>query len=332
MPVSNVIHGKAFEYACLVGIAGVINGSGRNIVCIVQEDGAYHNAKRCFEALPLDSHRGELLHAGEKIAEKLKSLEPRLTFSVKDLSDEVFLSIHPDACGIAGDVRDVLAAKIQAASRQKGWQIGISCKHNHAAVRHQRISPNIDIGVEWFGFPSDENYWKDIRSVFLKVSQYRVNSRISLWRNIPNKPQEIYYPAMVAVRGLFDRIYRANSAGFCSNLLHYLIGREDFYKVILNRKERQVQIEAFNFNKTLNQPAGGQRPLIQIKRLKFPTQLNRVYFKKDSKNTLLIEMNEGWQISMRVHNASSRLEQSLKLDVQLVGVPRDLYRELIVIF
>lgn len=331
MPVSNVIHGKAFEYACLVGIAGAINRSGQNIVCIVQEDETYRNAKRCFEALPSNNHRDELLHAGEKIAEKLKSLEPRLVFSVKDFSDEVFLSIQPDACGIAGDVRDVLAAKIQAVSRQKGWQIGISCKHNHAAVRHQRISPNIDIGAEWFGSPSDENYWKDIRSIFLKVSQYRDNNKINLWRDIPNKQQEIYYPAMVAVSGLFERVYKANSAGFCSNLLHYLIGKDDFYKVILNRKEHQVQIEAFNFNKTLNQPAGDQRSLTQIKKLKFPTQLNRVYFKKDSQNTLLIEMDEGWQISMRVHNASSRLEQSLKLDVQLVGVPRDLYRELIVI-
>ncbi|WP_374110347.1 HaeIII family restriction endonuclease [uncultured Streptococcus sp.] len=32
-------------------------------------------------------------------------------------------------------------------------------------------------------------------------------------------------------------------------------------------------------------------------------------------------MDNGWTISFRIHNASSRIEPSLKFDIQLIGFP-----------
>ena len=32
-------------------------------------------------------------------------------------------------------------------------------------------------------------------------------------------------------------------------------------------------------------------------------------------------MDEGWQFSFRIHNASTKVEPSLKFDVQIVGMP-----------
>lgn len=32
-------------------------------------------------------------------------------------------------------------------------------------------------------------------------------------------------------------------------------------------------------------------------------------------------LNNGWQLSFRIHNASSKVEPSLKFDVQFIGMP-----------
>ena len=36
--------------------------------------------------------------------------------------------------------------------------------------------------------------------------------------------------------------------------------------------------------------------------------------------------DKGWQLSFRIHSASSRVESSLKFDVQIVGLPFTLTR------
>ena len=38
-----------------------------------------------------------------------------------------------------------------------------------------------------------------------------------------------------------------------------------------------------------------------------------------------VSLNEGWQISFRIHNASSRVEPSLKFDINLVSAPHSLF-------
>ena len=47
-------------------------------------------------------------------------------------------------------------------------------------------------------------------------------------------------------------------------------------------------------------------------------------FKKDSTNTIQIICDNGWTLSLRIHNASEWVEPSLKFDIQLVGVPNNL--------
>ena len=44
-------------------------------------------------------------------------------------------------------------------------------------------------------------------------------------------------------------------------------------------------------------------------------------YKEGSSNTLILVLDKGWTISFRIHNASSRIEPSLKFDIQLVGIP-----------
>ena len=76
-------------------------------------------------------------------------------------------------------------------------------------------------------------------------------------------------------------------------------------------------------------PADKEKPEQHVATLKLPTEIYNIEFKKSSKNTIKITMDNGWAISMRIHNAATNIENSLKLDVQMIGIPSDQYREIL---
>ena len=90
----------------------------------------------------------------------LLDIEPRLTNGI-DSKDILQLEIVSDKAGQSGDVRDVLAIR----SLQK-WEIGISAKNNHRAVKHSRLSNDIDFGLKWLNVPCSADYFNDIKPVF----------------------------------------------------------------------------------------------------------------------------------------------------------------------
>ena len=72
-------------------------------------------------------------------------LEPLI---LDDGDDELELKIQSDGKGKEGDVdiRDVLIIR-----RGIEWEIGLSVKHNYFAVKHSRMSKNLDFGRKWYG-------------------------------------------------------------------------------------------------------------------------------------------------------------------------------------
>jgi hypothetical protein len=318
-------HGKAFEFACLKGLENIISTAGQDLKCQVKINETYKIANRFFDALPSQKHRDILLAASLRMATKLADLEPRLIYPVKGFSDIIDLEIQPDEKGIHGDVRDVIALRILLKSKKIGWEIGISCKHNHQAVKHQRISPKIDIGTQWLKSSSDTDYFNEITPVFTRINSLR-RSGTKAWNEVMNKDTTIYKPLLNAIKNQIERLDKSKGQVICSNFLAYLIGRNDFYKVVLERK-KAVSIQGFNFNGSLNQQADKHAPKHKVPVSKLPTRIYKIEFKDNSNNTLHIIMDEGWSVSMRIHNASTKIENSLKLDVQLIGVPQNQYRE-----
>lgn len=73
-------------------------------------------------------------------------LEPRI---IEDGDDALTVSIQSDDVGKLGDVRDVLIIR-----RDIKWEIGVSVKHNHEALKHSRLSTKLDFGASWYGIPS----------------------------------------------------------------------------------------------------------------------------------------------------------------------------------
>ena len=81
----------------------------------------------------------------------------------------------------------------------------------------------------------------------------------------------------------------------------------------------------FNLFGSLNLPAENKKPKIDIPTFETPNRIIELEFRENSKTTVILTMNNGWSISFRLHNASSKVEMSLKFDIQLQSKPEDIF-------
>ena len=72
---------------------------------------------------------------------------------------------------------------------------------------------------------------------------------------------------------------------------------------------------------TLNKPSRVKVCAITVPIIELPTELVALKFKTGSDNTVEMYLSNGWQLSFRIHNASTKVEPSLKFDVQFIGMP-----------
>lgn len=306
--------GKAFEFACAQAI---FESQTRNLAVEIADSPQLETAKRCFAYL--QAWEKENYKRGANAAIRIiDRLEPRLYSG----NGQLTISLQADSKGISGDVRDVLCI------RGTDWEIGLSCKHNHEAVKHSRLSDSIDFGKEWFGLRCSDTYFEEIGAIFHPLRKLRDSSnKTALWSDIPDKDSTCYIPALKAFIKELNRLDKEHPGMIPERLIRYLVGRNDFYKVIMNEKRKVTQIDAININGTLNKPAGSKKALVDVPVLKLPTKFYEVEFKDGSSNTINVICNQGWNVSMRIHNASSKVEPSLKFDVQLLATPSSILRQ-----
>lgn len=321
MALSNTEYGKAYEYACLIALRNHISGRTDGIITILASD-AYRTAQKAFEKAEREGLSDKLMCAANAAARVIVRLEPQLEYGNGALA----LIIQTDAQGIAGDVRDVVCVR-----GANGWEIGISCKHNHHAVKHSRLSATIDFGSEWLGIPCSQQYFDTIVPIFNELSNMRADAitngeSLPLWNNIPDKAERYYIPVLNAFLTELHNLSITNS-DLPSKLIEYMLGRYDFYKVITDDRHRTTRVEAINIAGTLNRPANGRRSIVDVSRLKLPTRFYHMGFVPNSNNKVEIVCDEGWTLTMRIHNASSKIEPSLKFDVQLVSLPSSIHAQ-----
>ncbi|KQT29553.1 restriction endonuclease [Chryseobacterium sp. Leaf405] len=311
---TQTINGKAFEYALLLEFYEKLKLVTK--VSIV-DNASYKTALSCFESFDEKERSQYRLNASFSV-NFLLDLEPRLSNGINE-DDILELEIVADKAGQSGDVRDVLAIR----SLQK-WEIGISAKNNHRAVKHSRLSNDIDFGEKWLGTPCSENYFTVINPIFNGLAQLRKESKATkTWASLGDYHSTVYLPILNAFRDELIALDRDNPGVVAQKLVQYLIGNQDFYKVI--KGKGKVEIQAYNLQGTLNLPFGNVKPKAKVPKLKLPTRLIEVVYQNNSTTTLLVTLNEGWQISFRIHNASSRVEPSLKFDINLVSSPHTLF-------
>lgn len=313
-------NGKAFEYACVLAISNELSPIQR---IEIEDTPQLRTASSLYESMN-EKMQDTLDKAAISAIRVIRRLEPQLW--EPNGNEPLYLSIQPDAAGIAGDVRDVLCMR-----KQNGWEIGFSCKHNHHAVKHSRLSDTIDFGKEWLDIPCSDDYFAKVIPLFSLLRKYRDDSKAAgkpmLWEEIDNKVDNYYRPILQAFMDELSKIDSENKGKVPEALIKYLLGRYDFYKIITDDKNRTTRVEAINISGTLNANSGREKALAKIPVLKMPTNFYHIGFKPNSDNTIEVVCDEGWQISMRIHNASSRVEPSLKFDVQLVSFPSSLFAQ-----
>ncbi len=317
MPIDQ---GRAFEYACISALKNSIEQAGLNPT--INQDSSFRVAEQNFNLLALENpdHAEDLRKAGKKVSETLLQAEPKLSTN-EETFRELTLSIQPDSAGKAGDVRDVIVIKANT-TNQDNWEIGLSCKHNHEAVKHQRVSPTIDFGEIWLGFPLSQNDKLELERIFNQIDDEISNGKTK-WLEVEEKDERYYIPVLNLVREKIGN--HPEQSQLANHFLGYLLGKKDFYKAIYNQGKCTVQIQGFNLYGSLNKPAGDRRSEQSVNHINLPDRIIGCGIKPGSKTTLEIFFDRGWQVSMRVHSASTRLEKSLKMDVGLIGNPQGLF-------
>lgn len=305
--------GKAFEYALLSQFEEKLKDK-TNVEVI--KNSSFSIAKGCFENTSEIEQSDYLLTASFAV-NFLMDIEPRLS---NDLGKEDILQLEilSDDFGKKGDVRDVLAIR----ALQK-WEIGVSAKNNHKAVKHSRLSSHIDFGDKWFGTKVSQKYFDTITPIFENLEKIRKESNATTkWSEIGDYHSSVYIPILNAFIEELKNLDSEND--IASKLVSYLIGNKDFYKVI--KSKNSVEIQAYNINGTLNLPFDKIEPKYKTPKVPLPSKITNIEFKENNNTTVIVTMDNDWTLSFRIHNASSRVEASLKFDINLLKSPKKLFK------
>lgn len=298
--------GRAYEYVWMQTLYKTLHDT--RATRIVENSSLAANQK-AWMLMEEDMRETFMVSAGAAVDAVLE-LEPRL--SEAD-SDELTLQFQKDREGARGDVRDLVIRRDAI-----GWETGLSIKHDHDAVKHSRLSHKLDFGKEWFGIPCSDIYWETAGPIFdyLKAEK----ARGTKWSEIEDKNRSVYVPLLQAFIEEINRSCQKDSS-MPRRMIEYLIGSKDYYKIVSRDSKRLTMIYTFNMHGTLNKPGKNKTSAITVPIVELPTRLIALEFLPGSQNTVEMFLDNGWQLSFRIHNASTKVEPSLKFDIQFIGMP-----------
>ena len=285
---SQVVSGKAFEF-------GIAAEFARAYGCDIVDDAPFRTARNAFANRP--PREKEVI---EKTARRSVEFLLLNDENLAPRAGEWRVSLQPDAAGMRGDVRDIVV------KTPAGTEAGVSAKNRNDAVKHSRLSDHIDFGEKWAGVPCSASYFDCGSLIYAELRA--AQNRGAIWRDIPDKIERFYRPLLRCFKCEFESV--CDRQGAPANLLHYLFGRKDFYKVV--KVNGQVNLQSFNFGGTLG---WGNR--IQLSNLR----LVEASIRDSAAATMDAIFNSGWNLSFRLHSARTLVEPSLKFDIRLVGHP-----------
>ncbi len=293
---SQTAKGSAFEYALARAFIDVTPAEAADW------ERPFLTARNHFQSMDKETKDGMQVAAREAVA-FLCAFEERLNQSS---TGTVHIQSSQDARKRA-DVRDIVF-------RFPEGELGISAKNISSEVRAPRLSDTIDFGAKWLGIPVSQRYWNEVKPIFQSLRHKR--SEGILWREIEGK-EEIYFEVLQAFRNEIMRIHESEPGYVPEQLVRFILGRYDFYQI--TKENGFVSIASFNLANNLGW--GNKVPL--------PNRILSCDFLPDSKSTLLLALDSGWQIRFRLHNASSKVEPSLKFSITIEGWPKVIARHII---
>ncbi len=287
--MSQVKNGKSFEYAIAYQLQEIAEAT-------LIENKHLNTAKQYYNECNI-IEQTKAMKAAKEIVIFLTGEDTRIQQNL------CTVKLQSDQEGGKGDVRDIIIDTPSGA-------VGISAKNRHFGVKNPRISERIDFGMKWLDMPVSQTYWDTVVPIFREMKSRSKSGQ--LWRDVAEKENRFYVPLLYAFNTELQRMYNANKEHMPKNLLHYLLGRYDFYKATKDNGTAIVQ--SFNIHSSLK---WGK---------KIPLSTTIEHSRDITKTTTLYSFDKGWQISFRIHNAESKVTPSLKFDVQLTGLPHNLSR------
>lgn len=338
---SNVINGKAFEYASMIELYKELRKNGWKAEQLkVLEDKNYRNVENAYQLVTIEEDDIEgsnfeyqvnnFNRAAHVAARYLYKVEPILNCS-RDLYGVI--SAMPDSAGIKGDVRDIDITIYSDKTRVKEIkEIGISCKNNHEAVKHPRITENPDFAQEWTKgeFHCSSCFLENMEEILQVVDEYAI--QYNKWSEVEDKMEKIYYPIVKLFVEEIKRLgmvhegmtieQQEKAERFTHLFFEYMFGGQDFYKIIKDDQSQATKIYPYNMHGTLMNPYEGYKNNQAVQSITMPNEIVEVRIKPKSKTTIEVYFDQ-WIITMRLHNADSIIKRtSLKFDVQIKAQPR----------
>lgn len=301
-------HGRAYEFICLHSLHEAIEAI--RPAQIIQNS-SYKAAAAAWDTLS-DAQQIIYMLSAKSTIETIFALEPNI---VEVDNDSVDLFIQSDQHGKVADVRDIIIQRNNII-----WEIGLSIKHNHMAVKHSRLSRKLDFGEKWYGKKCSKTYWDDIEPIFTFLEAEKKKG--TYFCELNSKEEDVYIPLLKAFMAeIKKQIEKDNTIP--RKLVAYLLSKYDFYKVISIDNKRLTTIQSFNMYGTLNLSSKETAPALKVPMIELPNSLLYIGLKPNSKTTVIMSFDEGWQFSFRIHNAKDLVEPSLKFDIQILGMPVD---------
>lgn len=134
MSSNSNFRGRAYEYAWINTLHKTLQSKRKTKIV---ENSSLEANKKAWKEIDSDLQQLFLLSA-EATVNTILELEPRI---IEDDNDELILEFQKDNAGINGDVRDIVIKRDYIK-----WEVGLSIKHNHEAVKHSRLSYKLDFG------------------------------------------------------------------------------------------------------------------------------------------------------------------------------------------
>lgn len=352
---NKMINGKAFEYSSLIAMHNELSKAGWNSNQIeILEDVNFHNIEKAYQVIEAglgdepedDDNTGEReqkaytleiineVNAFDKAA-KVAAAYLRMTEPVFSLPDGLFavLSAMPDSAGVKGDVRDICITVYSDSKKKKVVrELGISCKNNHEAVKHPRITENPDFAQEWTKgrFHCSKAFMQEMSRIQDVIEGYQ--SQYRTWSEIDEKMDTVYFPIVTAFVQELQRLGMIESNAsekrkqeakeFAQLFFEYMFGTQDFYKFIKDDSSKATLVYPYNMHGSLMKTYKGHRNNQAVPCVTMPEEIVDVRVKPSSKTTMEVYFDQ-WIISMRLHNADSSIKKtSLKFDVQIKAQPR----------
>ncbi|WP_315561223.1 HaeIII family restriction endonuclease [Porphyromonas endodontalis] len=298
--------GRAYEFACLKSLENAISKI-RSVD--IPRNSSFQAAESAWGTLD-DQEKKLYLLSADSIIPTIFAMEPNI---VEKGESPLILYIQTDDRGKEADVRDIIIHRDDII-----WEIGLSIKHNHEAVKHSRLSRQRDFGEAWYGVKCSDSYWKEVGPIFSLLETMQKQGLY--FREITSKEDDIYLPILQSFIKEIERAEKSDKS-ISSRLVAYLLSKYDFYKVISIDLKQITTIQSFNMYGTLNRASRTKKPDITTPTIKLPTELIHIGLKTNSKTTVLMCFDNGWQFSFRIHNAKDKIEPSLKFDIQIIGMP-----------